>query len=668
MNSNNKRNKWEGLRAIVVARQSNDKDGDASTKAQTNFMSVKLAEVGMRHVETIPLEGVSGSWPARIDETLQQLFARKKKDDDFDVIAWQFEDRASRSGGEHGLWLQHEAKRNNLLVFFPDDADRDTPAAFRAFKYDAAMDTAMGTGRRTAQGQDYAQKKGFFRTAGHTPFGCDRVYHGEDHQPKFILHNLLNGLQEQREFGTGKVIGRYGTLYSEEETKSHNRLKKQKNEYSLLYPGDWDDRRIVRLIFYLRYERGWRGMRIAELLNRNGVRSPKGKEWSPRQVESIYENEAYTGCTYNNQTFSGRYYRRDRVLGFVPLDRDECELVMKKNFTPKLRPMDDWDRIDQPHMYDFLPPDVRDLAVAAQAQFFQQRTDPARKKKKANAHPASMFFLSNRLRAVQGGTLVGTISGTSDHKIPYYRHRRGKRARWEGSMFNNLIPAKPLHDAIIDLLADALADMPDLRGQLQQHVIEQRAASEEVDPDLAQLEAERDDLQQQIQITLKSLKGAALAAQQPELERLGERVNALTVRIEAGTAKRAKDVRPGENVVDAAMRIISDEREALKSLSAEPLRELVNRLIVDAVVDMATKTVELTVALPTWALQAPRKISKKGLYTRKNEDQPLCPVTTPWSPTGGWTQCVFTVVSCQYEWKRGSTTVPPCYQCRRKAA
>src|SRR5690606_30413988 len=153
-----------------------------------------------------------------------------------------------------------------------------------------------------------------------------------------------NGLQEQREYSTGRLIGTYGTIG----TKSHNRFRKQRNEYAVLIPGDRQQQRVVRVIFYLRFKRGWRGMSIANILNRNNVPSPRGKQWSQRQVQVIYENEAYTGCTYNNQTFGGRFFRRDRDQGFVPLDRDETELVLKKTFAPTLRPMEDWQRIDQP--------------------------------------------------------------------------------------------------------------------------------------------------------------------------------------------------------------------------------------------------------------------------------------------------------------------------------
>jgi hypothetical protein len=109
-----KSNKWEGREAIVVARQSNDKDGTASNEAQLDHMKHQLQAAGMRFVDKKTLDGIPASAPARIDELLKDLFERKAKKNDFDTIAWMVEDRASRSGGEHGMWLEHEAKRHDV--------------------------------------------------------------------------------------------------------------------------------------------------------------------------------------------------------------------------------------------------------------------------------------------------------------------------------------------------------------------------------------------------------------------------------------------------------------------------------------------------------------------------------------------------------------------------
>jgi hypothetical protein len=405
------------------------------------------------------------------------------------------------------------------------------------------------------------------------------------------------------------VIGRFGTIGK----KSRNRFIKQRNEYSLLMPGDRRQQRVVRVIFYLRYKKGWRGCRIADYLNRLKVPAPKGGEWSPRLVECVYENEAYTGVTYNNQTYSGRFFRRDKVMGFVALDRDACELVLKKTFTSKLLPKEDWDRIDQPHMYDFLPRDVRDLAINAQAEMWAHRLDPTRKKRKCNAHPASDYMFSGKLVAKQDGRpLIGTLSGDG---IEYYRHRRARKGRRKVSVFNKLIGAKPLHQASVRLLADVLLDEPELRKQLTDYVIESRAVAEQDAPGVAELEAEREELKQSIQSTIRALKGAALADAQQELERMGARRNDIEARLEQIKNVQQKDARPVEQVVDEALKVLAEDSQRLLTLSPEPLREAVNRLVPSLSVDMETKVVEMNIALPVWATAAkpkPRKRSKKS--------------------------------------------------------
>jgi hypothetical protein len=654
------KNKGEGLGAIVVARQSNDSDGTASTAAQLDHITKKLAGVGMRVVDNEMLDGVPASAPARITEILERLLKRKKEENDFDVIAWQVEDRATRGGGKFGMWLEHEAERRGLRVYFTDSAMDEQPysSVVRVAKYEAAKEESVGKGQRTAQGQDAAKKKGFFRTSGQTPMGCHRVYYGDNDRPKFIIQNLGNGLQEQVDYTTKIVIGNYGTVGK----KSRNRFKKQRNEYSLLIPGERRQRRVVRVIFYLRYKKGWRGWRIADYLNRLKVPAPKGGDWSPRQVESIYENEAYTGVTYNDQTYSGRFFRRDKVMGFVALDRDACELALKKTFTPKLLPMEDWDRIDQPHMYDFLPSDVRDLAIEAQAAMWEHRLDPTRPKKKCNAHPASDYMFSRKLVAKQDGeALVGTLSGDG---IEYYRHPKGRKGLRKGSIYNNLIAAKPLHKASVRLLADTLLDQTELRERLAEYVVEQRQSAHRDAEGVAELDAERDELQQLIQATVRTLRGAALADVQQELERMGERRNEVEARLAQVRGVQQKDLRPVEQVVDEALAVLADESERLLSLSAEPLREAVNKLVPSLSVDMENKAVELSIALPVWATAVkpkPRKPSKRA-------EEAVCPPTIPWSQAGEQTQTVFATALCEYEWRRGSTTNPPCYRCRRIAA
>ena len=663
----------QGGETIAVCRQSSDAKGTASNEAQLDFMRKDLLSEGMRLVDAMMLDGVPGSAPARINEILEQLLRRKREKNDFDTVAWFLTDRASRGGGEHGIWLEHELIRAGIHVHFAGEEEHEGPygAVVRLIAYEAAKEAAVNIGRRAAQGQNWAQQQGFFRTSGPTPFGCDRLYLSDEDKPKFTIRNLLSGLQEQREWGTGKLIGTFGTTGR----KSHNRLRKQRNEYSLLVPGDRQQQKVVRVVFYLRYKKGWRGHRICDLLNRNRVAAPKGGKWSKRQVEVLYENAAYTGVTYNNQTYSGRFFRRDREQGFTALDRDERELVLKKTFVPKLRPMDEWQRIDQPYMYEFLPRDVRDLASAAQATLWQERADPARPKRKTNAHPASDYFLSGMLKAVQDGKfLTGTQHGPAKGpKVKYYRHREGRKVQ-RGSEFGNLIPAKPLHEELLRIVGETLTNVPELRQRLLKHLVEQRQRAVEDQPDVAALETEREELTARINLIVTSISGAALEEVRSELTRLGQRRNQIEAMLADLKGSKQQEKRSPEEVVEDAIRVLAEQTQSLATLPPVPLRELIRQLIIEPTVDMETKEVRLKVGVPVWALAPAQKVQKKG----KKGTQGMGPVTSTPSPTGqntpepkawavGGESLVLTEVTCRYIHLRGSRA-PACYECRRKAA
>jgi len=515
---NQQSNQWQGKGYIASVRQSDDKDGGASTAAQLAYLEGQCAAVGMHYVDKSVGEGLTGSLPAKRSD-LEALLKRKREKNDFEVIAVQVEDRLTRGGGTHGMWFEHECLRHGISIFFAGDDVPKGPysAMIRVAKYEAAHEVSVNIGKRSTQGQTFAQKTGFFRTSGHTPMGCHRIYLGPDDKPRYILRNLPDGRQEQLAPETRKVIGTFGTIGK----KSQNRFKKQKNEYSLLIVGDPEQVRVVRIIFYLRYKKGWRGARIAGLLNRHHVPSPRGKSWSQRQVESIYENEAYTGFTYNNQTYSGRFVRRDTERGFESLHRDECEMATATHFQPVYLPFESWKRIDQPYMHAFLPKDVRALALDAQVAMWRRRLDPARPMLPKNRYPSSAYLLSKRLIAKQDGeSLVGTLSGKGGKKVAYYRHKRAMRDRGAGSVFNTLIPAAPLHEAILKWLGEVLNDLPNLRTLLAQMITENqlRAASETESE--SELTAERDDINDRITIMVRSLTGAALKDASAQLEQL----------------------------------------------------------------------------------------------------------------------------------------------------
>src|SRR5688572_21055309 len=103
------RSMWEGSRYICLVRQSNDDDGDDSVLAQMKYLRAECDGDGMAYVDKIVLEGVTGSLPAR-REHYKKLIKRKLEKDDFDTLVVQKMDRATRGGGDFGIWLETELK------------------------------------------------------------------------------------------------------------------------------------------------------------------------------------------------------------------------------------------------------------------------------------------------------------------------------------------------------------------------------------------------------------------------------------------------------------------------------------------------------------------------------------------------------------------------------
>jgi hypothetical protein len=322
------KNKWQDKRAIVVVRQSSDKDGTGSTEAQLDYRVKDLKRAGMVCVDKVVLEGVTGASPARITQVIEALFVRKKDEKDFEVIAWQVEAEGVANLGCGSSTRRSATACSSILRVMRQRTFRMPPSCGSP-STKRPRNCRSATAGALRKGRNGRRTKGFSGRRVKPPSAANASI-----RPKFVIRNLPSGLQEQRDWISGKIIGTYRSVGK----KSRNRFKKQRNEYSLLVPGDRQQRKVVRVIFYLRYKRGWRGVRIADYLNRHGIPSPRGKEWSQRQAQLIYENEAYTGVTYNDQTYSGRFFRRDAVMGFVALDRDACDAAaISSRKLPSLR-------------------------------------------------------------------------------------------------------------------------------------------------------------------------------------------------------------------------------------------------------------------------------------------------------------------------------------------
>src|SRR5207237_5903453 len=128
---------------------------------------------------------------------------------------------------------------------------------------------------------------------------------------------------------------------------------------------------------------------------------------------------------------------------------------------------------------DFREPAVRERAMAEHERRWLKLGDPNRPKQSKSKHKASDYLLSELFFAKQdGGKLTGIPCGPKHKKVRYYRHRNQMVGYEKGSIYNGMFPAAPLEQAVVAIIAEQLQNLPHLRQQIVQTVIEQSALLE----------------------------------------------------------------------------------------------------------------------------------------------------------------------------------------------
>ncbi|MFA9478037.1 recombinase family protein [Phycisphaerales bacterium AB-hyl4] len=663
INDVRREDKWRGLRFIILVRQSDDSQGSTSTEAQLQWLRAEGERLGMVLVDEIILNGVTGSLPGKRDD-LPQLLDRKRDQDDFDVLVVQRLDRLTRGGTSHGFWIDHEFEKAGITILATGDdlpEDGRYGGLIKAAKYDAAREQARSIGQRSVQGMMHAIKQGRNCVASRTSYGCDRLYLTSDGKPSFVIRNLADGRQHKLTHDKNEIIDTLGQAGGG--VKGHYR--KQKDEHVLIVPGEDVKVGVVRDIFDLHYNQHWGGKRIADLLNRRGIRSPAGKGWSQRQVESIYENPIYCGVALGQRISQGIYYKRgEQHPEAVNLDAKtlaNCHVAPKQH-----RPPTEWLWQDQPLMKDFLPEPV---AVKARQEIekvllerWQRRQDPTQPTRSTNKHKNSAYILTGLLFAKQDGEdLSGVMCGNEGHRKRYYRNRKANATYCKGSVLNRLISAEALETAVVKLLRNVLLDAPMLRERVLQAIAD-RPSTDASRTQLAEAQRERDAIAKRVQLIFQTFDDADLADAKPVLKGLNAQGRALEHRIaELTRALEYVDADSApEELADRVIERLSGIDAQLPNLPAVTLRNVLRAFVERIEVDMASKNAAVSLRLPPWALH-------RG-------DLAMCLAPSSASPTGHETHqhdglvIHLTHADCRYVHTRGSTTVPPCYDCRRRAA
>lgn len=643
---------YEGKGYICMVRASNLSE-ELSTDAQLAMLIEGVREKHMVYVDKVVLDGVTGSLPGG-REDLKALLHRKKTVNDFDVLVLQRLDRLTRGGATHGFWIEHEFTCAGIQLLFVGDDIPVGPYAnlIKVAKYEAAREQAFSISQRSAQGGQFALEQGRNITSARTPYGCWRLYLNSEGKRSHILRDLRDGRQQKLHPETRDVIDTYGEIGGG--GKGHYR--KQKTEKVLLMPGDAQEVEVVREIFRLHLVEGMGGKRIADVLNCKGIRSSWGKQWSQHQVEVIYEQEAYTGRSVGNRISNAIYHERHPHAP-KPVDLDATILASAKEIPMRQRPRDEWMIQQQPLMAEFLEPNVRKLAKAEHERLWERRGDPDRPKQSKSKHRASDYLLSNLFFAKQdGGSLVGVLCGRVGHRLRYYRHRRGRRGYRKGSIYNRMFLADPLEEAVVELMAEILRDLPQLREQVIEAVAAQSTGLADGGAQLDDLRKRRVQLRKRTELIVSTLDEETLTDARAELERLGAERRGLDQQIAVAEAvEQTRAVNPNE-VADRVVARLAELPADLKTMPTFQLRQVIATFVERVGGDMETKDVEVALTLPAWALAQQDGVLAMRLVG-----------TSPSSSSDETHQLVVVqlgIVDCRYV-KRSSRA---CYDCRRRKA
>jgi len=646
---------YRGLRYICLARQSDDSQGATSTQAQVKFMREEAEKRGMVYVDAVVLEGVTGSMPGRRKD-LEDLLERKRTANDFDVLVVQLIDRLTRGGALHGFWFEYECNRTGIILLYAGEEMPEGSFAnlIKVAKYEAAQEHARLISQRSVQGSVFALGEHRISCVSQTPFGCWRLYCNAEGEPQFYIRNVGDGRQQKLDAETHQVIDTYGSIGGG--SKGHYR--KQKSERVYIAPGDEDKIATVIEMMQMRWVRGIGGLRIAAILNERGILSPKGKPWSQNQVDSICSNPIYFGWALGNRRSKAIYYEQG-TDGPQSVHVDPRILAKNKHMPNRLRPPSEWLWAEEPYMLEYLPKDIREYAFNKVKQRalveWQRKQDPTRPKRSKNKHKESEYILTGLLVCKQDGEkMSGTRTGRKGKEKRQYRHLKGKRDYKKGSIFNRMIQAEPLEDAILKLIHQMLGDRSSLREKLLE-VIEATAPSQSVEQDLNKLRQRRQKLADKFQRLIRLLTDEDHADAAPELERLRAERRELDQRIaDLEHSMRRQDEDPDE-LADKVLERLQRNRKIFSETSPSTMRRLLEAFVERVEVDLETRDAEVWLKLPPWiALEGDKSdclVPSSGFLTGYETN--ISPIQLGYA-------------TCRYEriLKPGAV----CYHCRRASA
>ncbi len=635
---------YSGRRYVCLVRCSTAEQADTSIPDQLKLLRAFGDQHGMVFVDQVVLEGVTGSVPgARTD--IADIIERKGDCDDFDVLLVQDVSRLTRAGAEHGMKLKYDLSAAGIDVIFAAEGipDGDHGEIVETVGFYAARQYVKSLSFATTRGMMSSLERGRTVHCLRPPYGVDRLYVSFDGKPLHIIRNLPDGTQVQLHPETHDVIQSFGV--NAKGKPQHYRM--QPNERVMLVPGDPDRVATIRHIYRRYLSDGWKGFRIARGLDEMGIRSESGKPWCVTTINYILANPVYTGRGIANRFTSAVYHKRSKNAP-TKVQSSRQALARRKKPPQHVRPQSEWLEMDHPLLKDYLG-DLRNRAVAAHDQkLARQSNGHVVKTASKDRHVDSPYILKGVLKSKQGGhAMSGRTTGTPPTR--YYAVHRGFTAPKHDKLLRRQINAEELEKAVLGVVRDMLLSADDLRERLMKEIERQRKSATIDVTDRTKLEAEKQKLTNQIELTIDSLGVVGKEAAKRKLHELETKLTAVTEKLNAAKATTPTVNKPASVIADEIITKLKSMGQRLGEISPKSLREIFLAMIARLEVDLTDKSVQIELALPSWASLNGLCLDDKSARKSVNE--------APMSIRLEWAVCTY----MRSERK-------PCYTCRRRAA
>jgi hypothetical protein len=588
--------KLHNKRYISLLRCSSPGQIDTSIDDQRRVLDAFALEQGMVHVDEVILPGVSGSMPANRDD-IPKLIARKRQQDDFDILLVQDTSRFTRSGPKHVHHLEYELNAEGIDVVYAtgsitDDWTGEVQKTLLASADEQHVRTISFTSARGSMSSILDNRSPYCRRP---PYGIDRLYVSPEGTELHIIRNVSDGRQQMLNPKTMAVIREF---CPNQKSGAPNHHVKQKQDRVVLMPGDQKCIEVVRRIFRRSCVDNWGAYRIASELNTEGIPSPTGKKWTTHTVGAILRNPIYTGRGIANR-YSVAIYNMRGPNHPVKVQRSNQERYGHKRPSRHIRPESDWHVQEHPQLRNILDPEVRAIAEVRQQKHLDRQASGHKPKPDRDRHRDSRYILKGLLRCAQGDLpMTGITTGKKGHRKRYYRLGRAFAAPDNDAVLRKMVPADPLEEIVLETVRTVLLALPDLRDRIERQV---RTVLQERHRDHDELQGllkQREDLRKRLEWVIDDFDADMKDLAEGKIAELKAQLRSVSDRI--GRCEQVTPMSDGavQEVVDATLTAVRHLAETMRDAPPATLRQYLQVLVRRLVVDLESRETVLEIALP----------------------------------------------------------------------